>query len=317
MDVARIAVLGAGTMGHGIAQVAAMAGFQVMVRDVAEEVLARGREQIHWSLDSLVRKGRLAEEAAAAAKARIGTTTDLAEAVGEADLVIEAVPEDLDLKLQVFAEVDCLAPARTVIVSNTSQFSITRLAAATRRPEQVCGMHFFNPPVLMKLVEIARGARTSDDTHRLVVDVSRQMGKETVTCKDSPGFITTRLIGLLWVEAMRILEEGVASAEDIDKACRLGLGHAMGPLETADWSGLDIAYAISESLRAHLGERFQTTATHRNLVYSGAVGRKAGRGIYRYQDAPGSEAGDAPGSGARGAAGSAAGDHLGFGPKLA
>jgi len=282
MDVQHIAVLGAGTMGHGIAQVAAMAGFRVSMRDVSDAVLARARDQIAWSLDSLVSKGRLSQEEAAAARERIAATTDLGEAVAEADLVVEAVPEDLDLKLQVFAEVDRLAPAHAVLASNTSQFSITRLAAATGRPERVCGMHFFNPPVLMKLVEIARGARTSDETHALVVDVSRRMGKETVTCKDSPGFITTRLIGLLWVEAMRILEEGVATAEDIDKACRLGLGHALGPLETADWSGLDVAYAISQSLREHLGERFQTTATHRNLVYSGALGRKTGQGIYRY-----------------------------------
>ncbi|HLT58551.1 MAG: 3-hydroxyacyl-CoA dehydrogenase family protein [Limnochordales bacterium] len=283
MDVQRIAVLGAGTMGHGIAQVAALAGYQVTMRDVSRGALDGGRAQIDWSLDNLVRKGRLEEAAAAAARERLSVTTDLGEAVAAADLVIEAVPEDLDLKLQVFAEVDRLAPAHAVLTSNTSQFSITRLAAATARPERVCGMHFFNPPVLMKLVEIARGARTSDETHRVVVEVSRRMGKETVTCKDSPGFITTRLIGLLWVEAMRILEEGVATAEDIDKACRLGLGHAMGPLETADWSGLDVAYAISQSLREHLGERFQTTATHRNLVYSGALGRKTGKGIYEYR----------------------------------
>lgn len=282
MQVERIAVLGAGTMGHGIAQVAAMAGYSVLLYDVSPDALARGLEQIHWSLDNLVRKGRLTEQDAADAKGRIGTGTSLADAVGEADLVIEAVPENLELKLQVLAEVDRLAPRHAVLTSNTSQFSITRLGAATRRPERVCGMHFFNPPVLMKLVEIARGARTSDETHRLVVEVSRRMGKETVTCKDSPGFITTRLIGLLWVEAMRILEEGVASAEDIDKACRLGLGHAMGPLETADLSGLDVAYAIAQSLRDHLGERFQTTATHRNLVYSGALGRKTGKGIYEY-----------------------------------
>jgi len=283
VDGQRIAVLGAGTMGHGIAQVAALAGYQVTMRDVSRGALDGGRAQIDWSLDNLVRKGRLEEAAAAAARERLSVTTDLGEAVAAADLVIEAVPEDLDLKLQVFAEVDRLAPAHAVLTSNTSQFSITRLAAATARPERVCGMHFFNPPVLMKLVEIARGARTSDETHRVVVEVSRRMGKETVTCKDSPGFITTRLIGLLWVEAMRILEEGVATAEDIDKACRLGLGHAMGPLETADWSGLDVAYAISQSLREHLGERFQTTATHRNLVYSGALGRKTGKGIYEYR----------------------------------
>lgn len=284
MTVERIAVLGAGTMGHGIAQVAAMAGYRVVLRDVSKPVLDEALDKIAWSLDNLARKGRLAEEEAQAARERIFTTVDLGEAVGNADLVIEAVPENIDVKLQLFSDVDGLAPAHAIIVSNTSQFSITRLAAATSRPEKVCGMHFFNPPVLMKLVEIARGARTSDDTYRTVQAVSERMGKETVTSKDSPGFITTRLIGLLWVEALKILEEGVATAEDIDKACRLGLGHAMGPLETADWSGLDVAYAVAESLRAHLGDRFQTTATHRNLVHAGFVGRKAGKGIYEYGD---------------------------------
>lgn len=282
MVVERIAVLGAGTMGHGIAQVAAAAGFRVAMQDVANEALDKAVDQISWSLDRLVEKGRMAEAEAGKAKERIHTTVHLAEAVSSADLVIEAVPENIELKLSVFAEVDKFAPARAVIVSNTSQFSITRLAAATDRPERVCGMHFFNPPALMKLVEIARGERTSDDTLKLVEETARQMGKETVVCKDSPGFITTRLIGLLWAEALRLVEEGVATPADIDKACRLGLGHAMGPLETADWSGLDVALAVADSLRERLGERFQATATHRNLVHAGFLGRKAGKGIYDY-----------------------------------
>lgn len=282
MQVERIAVLGAGTMGHGIAQVAATAGFRVALRDVSKPVLDTAVEQISWSVDNLARKGRLPEDAARAIPERIFTTVDLNEAVATADFVVEAVPEDLELKLQLLQEVDRLAPADALIVSNTSQFSITRLAAATSRPEQVCGMHFFNPPVLMKLVEIARGERTSDETHRVVQRVSERMGKETVTCKDSPGFITTRLIGLLWVEALKLLEEGVATAEDIDKACRLGLGHAMGPLETADWSGLDVALAVADNLREELGSRFQTTATHRNLVHAGFAGRKSGKGVYEY-----------------------------------
>lgn len=286
MAVERIAVLGAGTMGHGIAQVAAAAGFRVALQDVSNEALDRAVEQVTWSLDRLTEKGRLSEDEARQTKERIHTTVDLAEAVSAADLIIEAVPERLDLKLSVFAKVDELAPEHAVIVSNTSQFSITRLAAATNRPERVCGMHFFNPPALMKLVEIARGERTSDETHKLVEDTARRMGKETVTCKDSPGFITTRLIGLLWVEAMRLVEENIASPEDIDKACRLGLGHAMGPLETADWSGLDVALAIADSLKDNLGERFQATSTHRNLVHAGFLGRKTGRGIYKYERQP-------------------------------
>lgn len=282
MDVARIAVLGAGTMGHGITQVAATAGYDVTMQDVSREALEHGRGQITWSVENLVKKGRLTENDARGVESRISTTVDLEEAVAIADLVIEAVPEVIDLKLEVFADVDRLAPEHTVIASNTSQYSITRLAAATNRPERVCGMHFFNPPVLMKLVEIARGERTSDETHALVEHAANRMGKETVTCKDSPGFVTTRLIGLLWAEAFRLVEEGVASPEDIDKACRLGLGHAMGPLETADWSGLDVALAIADSLREHLGDRFQSTPGHRNLVHAGFVGRKAGRGVYDY-----------------------------------
>lgn len=284
MSVERIAVLGAGTMGHGIAQVAALAGYRVAMQDTSNDALNRAVEQIAWSLERFTEKGRLSEDEARRAKERIHTTVDLAEAVSSADFIIEAVPENLDLKLSVFAEVDTLAPEHAVIVSNTSQFSITRLAATTKRPDRVCGMHFFNPPALMKLVEIARGERTSDETHRLVVETAQRMGKETVTCKDSPGFITTRLIGLLWVEAMRLVEENVASPEDIDKACRLGLGFAMGPLETADWSGLDVALAIADSLRENLGERFLTTATHRNLVHAGFLGRKTGRGIYPYDE---------------------------------
>lgn len=284
MKIERIAVLGAGTMGHGIAQVAATAGYQVVLRDVNKAALDTAVERIAWSLNNLASKGRLTEEEARRARERLFTTVDLGEATVAADLVIEAVPEDIQLKIEVFQEVDRLAPPRALIASNTSQFSITRLAAATNRPEQVCGMHFFNPPVLMKLVEIARGERTSDETHAAIEETSRRMGKETVTCKDSPGFITTRLIGLLWAEALKILEEGVADAADIDKACRLGLGHAMGPLETADWSGLDVAYAVARSLQEHLGDRFQTTATHRNLVHAGFVGRKAGKGIYEYDN---------------------------------
>lgn len=282
MEVERVAVIGAGTMGHGIAQVAATAGYRVVLRDVNKPVLDDALERIAWSLNNLSRKGRLSEQQAANVRERIFTTVDMAEAVATADFIIEAVPENLELKLNLFAEIDRLAPKHALIVSNTSQFSITRLAAATDRPEKVCGMHFFNPPPLMKLVEIARGERTSNETYETVKTISERMGKETVTCKDSPGFITTRLIGLLWIEALKILEEGVATAEDIDKACRLGLGHAMGPLETADWSGLDVAYAISKSLQEHLGERFRTTATHRNLVHAGFVGRKAGRGVYEY-----------------------------------
>lgn len=287
MSVERIAVLGAGTMGHGIAQVAAMSGFAVALQDVSEDALSRAQGQIAWSLERLVEKGRLERADAQQVTERIRTTTVLAEAVAEADFVIEAVPEQLELKLSVFGEVDRLAPPHAVIVSNTSQFSITRLAAATGRPDRVCGMHFFNPPALMKLVEIARGERTSDETHRVVEETAARMGKETVTCKDSPGFITTRLIGLLWVEALRLVEEGVASPEDIDKACRLGLGHAMGPLETADWSGLDVALAVADSLKERLGERFLTTPTHRNLVHAGFVGRKTGKGIYTYDNESG------------------------------
>lgn len=310
-----IGVVGAGTMGQGIAQVLIASGFDVQLYDVADAQLTRARAAIDKGLGKLVARETLSEADKADAMARLAVTTAL-DALRDCEVIIEAAPEQPALKEKLFRDLSSLT-RDAILASNTSSLSLTRLASVCERPERVVGMHFFNPVPVLKLVEVIRAEQTSDATVARIEALTRELGKTAVAIADSPGFAVNRLLVPMINEAAFLLQEGVASAEDIDKACRLGLGHAMGPLETADWSGLDVAYAISESLRAHLGERFQTTATHRNLVYSGAVGRKAGRGIYRYQDAPGSEAGDAPGSGARGAAGSAAGDHLGFGPKLA
>lgn len=282
MEVRSICVIGAGVMGHGIAQVAAAAGYAVTVNEVDEGALARGMGQIERSLKRLVARGQLTEGQAEEIRGRIRPETSLAAAVAEADLIIEAVTENLAVKESVFRAVDQHARPDAIIASNTSQYSITQLASFVRSPGRVCGMHFFNPPVLMRLIEIIRGLQTSDETYATVVAVSRRMGKEVVTCRDSQGFITSRLICALALEAMRIVEEGLASPEDVDRACRLGLGHAMGPLETVDLTGLDTALAVSDELVKAFGDRFRAPQTLRNLVRAGRIGQKAGRGIYAY-----------------------------------
>lgn len=282
MEVRNICVIGAGVMGHGIAQVAASAGYAVTVNEVDEGVLARGIGQIGRSLNRLVSRGQLTADQAEVIRSRIRPEPSLAAAVAEADLIIEAVTENLAVKQAVFQAVDEHARPEAIIASNTSQYSITLLASFVRNPGRVCGMHFFNPPVLMRLIEIIRGLQTSDETYATVVAVSRQMGKEVVTCKDSQGFITSRLICALALEAMRIVEEGLASPEDVDRACRLGLGHSMGPLETVDLTGLDTALAVSDELVKAFGDRFRAPQTLRNLVRAGRIGQKAGRGLYAY-----------------------------------
>jgi 3-hydroxybutyryl-CoA dehydrogenase len=280
--VRTIAVLGAGTMGRGIAQVAALSGFQSRLYDVSPAQLESARAAVHRALDKGVELGKVDADAARRAKDSLAPHGDLAAAVGGADLVIEAVPESMELKIEAFREVARHAPSGAVFATNTSALSITELAAATDRPERTVGMHFFNPVHLMKLVEVVRGLQTSDETTDLALDVTRRLGKESVVVRESPGFVTSRINVLIGNEAFRMLQEGVASAEDIDKALKLGLNHPMGPFEMVDLVGLDVRLAILEHLHRTLGDTYRPTTLHTQLVRAGRLGRKTGHGVYRY-----------------------------------
>lgn len=282
MEIKRIAVLGSGIMGHGIAQVSATAGYDVFMRDVEEGFLKKAMAGMEKSLGRMVKSGKIPQKEVPVILGRVRTTTDLQKAVEEADLVVEAIPENLDLKKAVFRDLDRFCRAEAILSSNTSNFSITALAAATRRPDKVVGLHYFNPPAMMKLIEVVRGLETSDETLETVLEFARKSGKETVLCKDSQGFITSRMINLWLVEAERILEEGIATKEDIDKACRLAFNHPMGPFELADFSGLDTKLYVSEALDQSFGDRFRSSQTLRNMVAAGHLGRKTGKGWYEY-----------------------------------
>ena len=280
----RVAVLGAGTMGHGIAQVAALAGSDVTLRDVDEASLERGVAGIRRSLDKAVEKGKATAEAAKEALGRIRTTTDLVAAVEKADLVVEAVPERLDLKRAVFADVARSAPRDAILATNTSSIPIGAIAEALPPQERarLVGMHFFNPVPVMKLVEVVRGADTSPAVVASVVALAARMGKETIVVRDSPGFATSRLGVALGLEAIRMLEEDVASAEDIDKAMTLGYAHPMGPLRLTDLVGLDVRLHIAEGLAKSLGPRFEAPALMRRMVAQGRLGQKSGQGFYEW-----------------------------------
>jgi 3-hydroxybutyryl-CoA dehydrogenase len=268
-------------MGGGIAQVAAVAGYDVVLRDVTPEALARGLETIRSSCAKFVEKGRLQADAAEAALARISTTTDL-DAVADADLVVEAVFETLEVKAGVFRELDRLCKDGAVLASNTSAIPITSIAATTSRPESVVGTHFFSPVPMMKLCEIVRGYKTSDESIAAARAFAEGVGKTVVVVnRDVAGFVTTRLISALAMEAVRLLESGVASAEDIDTACRLGFGHAMGPLETIDLTGVDIMLNAASNVYADTqDETFAPPELLRRMVAAGDLGRKTGRGFY-------------------------------------
>lgn len=279
MAVERIVVVGGGgVMGSGIAQVVAQAGFQVTIVEIDEAAIERGLKRIERGLEKAGDDG--------SARARITGSTDL-EAAGEgADHVIETVIEVLDAKVDVLKRLDAVCRDDVIFASNTSQFPISKLAAATQRADRVVGSHWFNPPPLMKLIEIIRGVETSDETLAAALDLAHRYGKETIVCKkDTPGFITSRLIASFMVEAGRIFEEGIADLEDIDKACKLGFGHAMGPLMTADLSGLDVVEFVADNLARNYGDRFLVPQTVRALVNAGHLGRKTGRGLYDYGEA--------------------------------
>jgi 3-hydroxybutyryl-CoA dehydrogenase len=279
----QIAVIGAGLMGAGIAQVAAAAGYDVVLRDVTPEALDRGLGSIRASYAKFVEKGRMAEGDADAALARITTTTELEAAAG-ADLVVEAVFEKIEIKSEVFRALDAICKDGAVLASNTSAIPITSIAAVTSRPESVVGTHFFSPVPLMKLCEVVRGYKTSEETLAAASEFAQNVGKTVVVVnRDVAGFVTTRLISALAMEAIRLVESGVASAEDIDVACRLGFGHAMGPLETADMTGVDIMLNATSNIYADTqDETFAPPELLRRMVAAGDLGRKSGRGFYPY-----------------------------------
>ncbi|MDH6116328.1 3-hydroxyacyl-CoA dehydrogenase family protein [Kitasatospora sp. GAS204B] len=280
----QIAVIGAGLMGAGIAQVSAQAGHPVVLRDVTEQALRRGLDAIEASYEKFVSKGKLTADEATAALGRITTTTDLA-AIGEADIVIEAVFEQLEVKEAVFRELDKLAKDGAVLGSNTSAIPITRIAAVTERPESVVGVHFFSPVPLMRLVELVRGYKTSDAALATARAFAEGVGKEVVVVnRDVAGFITTRLITALVVEAAKLYESGVATAEDIDTACRLGFGHPMGPLQTADLTGVDILLHAARNIYEETqDEKFAAPEIMARMVTAGDLGRKSGQGFYNHK----------------------------------
>jgi 3-hydroxybutyryl-CoA dehydrogenase len=282
--VRRVAVLGAGTMGHGIAQAAAAAGLAVTLRDVNEELTAKGLRSIEANLSKGVERGKVTEEERRRALSNISTTTSL-EATSGSDLFNEAVPERLELKRETLREIERLNAADFIFATNTSSLSITEIAEGSRRPARVVGMHFFNPVHLMRLVEIVRGRETSDETIEAVRAVAALMRKEPIVVRDVPGFASSRLGVALGLEAMRMVEEGVAEAKDIDTAMELGYNHPMGPLRLTDLVGLDVRLHIAEYLHAKLGsERFRPPEILRRMVAAGRLGKKTGEGFYKWKD---------------------------------
>ena len=284
MSIATVAVIGSGLMGRGIAYAAALGGYRTLVHDASSGALAGAMSQIGRDLDEGVARGKVAPERAEAARARLSTLAELDDVARAADFVIEAVPEDLALKRRVFARLDALARPEVVLSSNTSALSIAEIAAATGRRDRVLGMHFFNPVPKMRLVEIVRGADTSEAAVAVTAEVARGMGKETIVVKESPGFVTSRINALIGNEAFHMLGEGIATAEDIDKGVKLGLNHPMGPFEMVDLVGLDTRLAVLEHLHRTLGEKYRPAPLLVQHVKAGRLGRKSGRGVYEYPE---------------------------------
>jgi 3-hydroxybutyryl-CoA dehydrogenase len=284
MEIKAIGVLGAGSMGNGIAQVAAQAGYQVVMRDIEERFVENGLKAIDKFLAKGIERGKMTEDQKKSILSRINGTTRM-EDLMEVDFVIEAVFEDLDLKKNVFKQLDELTRSHVILTTNTSSMSVTEIAMATKHPEKVAGMHFFNPAQIMKLVEVIRGYHTNDETVRTVMEMSRKMGKEPVEVKkDTPGFIVNRLLMPHFVEAIKMAEEGIASIEDIDKAVKLGLNYPMGPFELMDLTGIDIGLHVIEYLYRELNKesKWSTPTLLRSMVRAGKLGRKTKGGWYKY-----------------------------------
>jgi 3-hydroxybutyryl-CoA dehydrogenase len=283
-EIKKIAVIGAGTMGRGIAHAAALGGYRTILEDILPNALRRAESEIRANLDKAVEIGKMSANDADAAFARLECAGSVDEAARQADLVIEAVPEELESKIEIFTLLDKICRPTTVLASNTSSLSLTEIASVTYRAKKIVGMHFFNPVHKMKLLEIVRALETDDDTLAAAVDVGRRMGKDVVVIKESPGFVTSRINAMIGNEAFYMLQEGVATAEDIDKALKLGLNHPMGPFELVDLVGLDTRLHILEYLHKTLGEKFRPAPLLVQYVKAGRLGRKSGRGVFEYPE---------------------------------
>ena len=284
MEIKKLGVVGAGAMGNGIAQLAAQIGCDVVMRDIEDAFVERGMKNIDRFLSRSVEKGKLESKEKDAILGRITGTTDMSR-LKDVDFVIEAVIEDLDLKKSVFKELDELCRPEVVLASNTSSMSLTEIAAATKRPENVCGMHFFNPVPLMRLVEVIRGYATSDETVAITTDLAKKMGKTTVEVKkDSPGFIVNRIMIPHMVEAIKIVEEGIATKEDVDIAVKNGLNYPMGPFELMDLTGIDICYFVNEYFHKELNKELKWVSPNlfKTMIRANKLGRKTGEGWYDY-----------------------------------
>jgi 3-hydroxybutyryl-CoA dehydrogenase len=281
-EVRTVAVIGAGIMGRGIAHAAALGGYRTILEDILPTTLRRAGDEIRSNLDKAVELGKVSQTDADHAFSRIEYASSVEQAAREADLVIEAVPEEMESKLEIFTLLDKVCRPATIIASNTSSLSITEISTATYRGDRCVGMHFFNPVHKMKLIEVIRALETSDETLAAAVEVGRRMGKEIVVIKEAPGFITSRMNALIGNEAFHMLGEGIATAEDIDKALKLGLNHPMGPFELVDLVGLDTRLRILEYLHTTLGEKYRPAPLLIEFVKTGRLGRKSGRGVYDY-----------------------------------
>jgi len=281
-EIKTVAVIGAGTMGRGIAHVAALGGFRTILEDLLPNALRKAESDIRANLDKSVELGKVSADDARQAMSRIEYAGSVEQAVREADLVIEAVPEEMESKIEIFTLLDKICRPETILASNTSSLSITEIASVTYRAKKCLGMHFFNPVHKMKLLEIVKALETDEQTVNAAAEVGRRMGKEVVVIKESPGFITSRINAMIGNEAFYMLQEGVASASDIDKALKLGLNHPMGPFELVDLVGLDTRLHILEYLHRTLGDKYRPAPLLVQYVKAGRLGRKSGRGVYEY-----------------------------------